>query len=138
MKYMTDDAVDHPSHYCKGPIEVIDCIDSLITGRDPRVAYALGNAVKYIARAGDKDPSKFDEDLDKAIWYINHAKKVHVQEEQVKERMKWYEDSINGSKWKDIGKLMKPDYGKAYKIDTEMTDEELNEYLKRVAKEMEE
>ena len=33
--------------------------------------YHLGNAVKYIARAGRKDPAKTEEDLRKAIWYIN-------------------------------------------------------------------
>lgn len=33
--------------------------------------YHLGNAVKYIARAGRKDPTKTEEDLRKAIWYIN-------------------------------------------------------------------
>jgi hypothetical protein len=27
--------------------------------------------VKYIARAGKKDPEKTSEDLKKAIWYIN-------------------------------------------------------------------
>lgn len=30
-----------------------------------------GNAVKYIARAGLKDPDKEVEDLKKAAWYIN-------------------------------------------------------------------
>jgi len=29
-----------------------------------------GNAVKYIARAGLKDPSKEVQDLEKAVWYI--------------------------------------------------------------------
>ena len=33
--------------------------------------YHLGNALKYIARAGRKDPAKTEEDLRKAIWYIN-------------------------------------------------------------------
>ena len=28
-------------------------------------------AVKYISRAGKKDPNKYIEDLRKAIWYIN-------------------------------------------------------------------
>ena len=33
--------------------------------------FHLGNAVKYISRAGKKDPKKFREDLEKAIWYLN-------------------------------------------------------------------
>lgn len=32
----------------------------------------LGNAVKYISRAGKKDPTKTIEDLQKAVWYLNH------------------------------------------------------------------
>ena len=39
-----------------------------------------GNAVKYIVRAGDKDPKKEIEDLKKAINYINHEIK-HIEEE---------------------------------------------------------
>ncbi len=56
--------VDHPAHYTFGSIEVIDAIEGLY------LPYHLGNAVKYIARAGRKDPSKTEEDLCKAIWYI--------------------------------------------------------------------
>ena len=59
------DNVNHPAHYTYGSIEVIDAIESLL------LPYHLGNAVKYIARAGRKDPAKTEEDLRKAIWYIN-------------------------------------------------------------------
>lgn len=61
-----DDPVNHPSHYTDGKIEVIDFIT------DKKLGFCLGNAVKYIARAGKKDPSKTIEDLEKAIWYITH------------------------------------------------------------------
>ena len=60
-----DDPVNHPAHYTFGSIEVIDFIESL------RFPYHLGNAVKYLSRAGRKDPDKTVEDLRKAIWYIN-------------------------------------------------------------------
>ena len=59
------DNVNHPAHYTFGSIEVIDVIEGLL------LPYHLGNAVKYIARAGRKDPTKTEEDLRKAIWYIN-------------------------------------------------------------------
>lgn len=59
-----NDAVNHPSHYTDGKIEVIDYIE------DKRLGYHLGNAVKYISRAGKKDPAKASEDLKKAVWYI--------------------------------------------------------------------
>lgn len=60
--------VNHPSHYTSGKIEVIDFIE------DQKLGFHLGNAVKYICRAGKKDPDKVKEDLDKAIWYINRYK----------------------------------------------------------------
>lgn len=59
-----NDPVNHPSHYTDGKIEVIDFIE------DKKLGFHLGNAVKYIARAGKKDPAKTIEDLEKAIWYI--------------------------------------------------------------------
>lgn len=59
------DMVNHPSHYTDGSIEVIDFIE------DKRLNYHRGNAVKYICRAGKKDPEKEVEDLQKAVWYIN-------------------------------------------------------------------
>lgn len=59
------DIVNHPSHYTDGKIEVIEFIE------DKNLNYHRGNAIKYICRAGKKDPSKEIEDLQKAIWYIN-------------------------------------------------------------------
>lgn len=60
-----EEKVDHPSHYNAGRIEVIDFIE------DQNLNFNLGNAVKYISRAGKKDPNKFREDLEKAVWYLN-------------------------------------------------------------------
>lgn len=64
------EAVCHPSHYNTGKIEVIDFIE------DQKLGFHLGNAVKYISRAGKKDPAKVKEDLEKAIWYINRYIKM--------------------------------------------------------------
>ena len=33
--------------------------------------FHLANSIKYICRAGRKDPTKTVEDLQKAVWYIN-------------------------------------------------------------------
>lgn len=58
--------VDHPNHYLKDSgHEVIDVIEAW------DLNFNLGNAIKYIARAGKKDPKKYKEDLNKAVWYIN-------------------------------------------------------------------
>ena len=59
------DMVNHPSHYTDGSIEVIDFIE------DKKLNYHRGNALKYLCRAGKKDPAKEVEDLQKAVWYIN-------------------------------------------------------------------
>ena len=56
-------SIDHPSHYADGrkyePIAVIE---------DWELNFHLGNALKYIARAGRK--KDMVEDLKKAMWYI--------------------------------------------------------------------
>ena len=62
------DAVNHPSHYNDGRYEVIEFIE------DYGVGFHVGNAIKYISRAGKKDPSKEIQDLDKAVWYLTRAK----------------------------------------------------------------
>ena len=66
--------INHPEYYTKGRIETWDFI------KDKGLNFDRGNAVKYIVRAGDKDPKKEIEDLKKAINYINHEIK-HIEEE---------------------------------------------------------
>lgn len=60
-----NDSVNSPSHYTDGKIEVIDYIE------DKKLGFCLGNAIKYISRAGKKDKDKEAEDINKAIWYLN-------------------------------------------------------------------
>ena len=57
--------INHPKHYAQG-IEAIDFIDS------HRLNFSLGNAIKYIVRAGLKDGEPTQEALQKAIWYLEH------------------------------------------------------------------
>lgn len=60
----------NPAHYRDGKIEVIEYIE------DKKLGFCLGNAVKYISRAGKKhsgnmtDKEKEIDDLKKAKWYI--------------------------------------------------------------------
>lgn len=74
------DNVNHPSHYTDGKIEVIDYIE------DKQLGFCLGNAVKYISRAGKKksgsmsDKEKEINDLRKALWYIE--RRIKELEEQ--------------------------------------------------------
>jgi hypothetical protein len=59
--------VDHPQHYGgkDDPYEAIKVIEAWALG------FNLGNTVKYISRAGKKDPAKVLEDLQKARWYLD-------------------------------------------------------------------
>ena len=58
------DPVNKPAHYIEGrrfePIDVIE---------DWGLGFCLGNAVKYISRAGRKGDTM--EDLEKARWYLD-------------------------------------------------------------------
>ena len=59
------DPVNKPSHYTEGrKFETIAVIE------DWQLGFHLGNAVKYISRAGRKDPSLIRQDISKAIWYL--------------------------------------------------------------------
>lgn len=62
---MGSDAVNHPDHYggAGNPHEAIKVIEAW------DLNFNLGNAVKYIARAGKK--GDFITDLEKAIWYLS-------------------------------------------------------------------
>lgn len=66
--------VNHPSHYADGreyePIDVIT---------DWQLDFCLGNAVKYISRAGRKDKAKEKEDLEKAVFYIQYYIETHFK-----------------------------------------------------------
>ena len=56
------DNVNHPSHYKGNGLECIQVIEAFGLG------FNLGNAVKYILRAGKKGNKR--EDLQKAVWYL--------------------------------------------------------------------
>lgn len=63
------DNVDHPSHYNHIGVECIDVAE--------HYNFCIGNAIKYLWRAGLKEDSSLElgekeiEDCKKAIWYIN-------------------------------------------------------------------
>lgn len=65
-KVIPPDMVNHPAHYggLDNPYEACKVIEAWDLG------WHLGSAIKYVARAGKKDPAKEKEDLEKAIWYI--------------------------------------------------------------------
>jgi hypothetical protein len=62
------DEVNQPAHYTFASIEVIDYIT------DRGLGFALGNVVKYCARADFK--GKRTQDLQKALWYVAKAREA--------------------------------------------------------------
>ena len=60
--------VDHPPHYNAHPSGV-ECV--VIA---EHMGFNLGNALKYLWRAGLKGQTPTDEDLRKAIWYIERER----------------------------------------------------------------
>ena len=62
------DNVNHPTWYGSkdDPYETIKVIEAW------GLNFTLGNALKYISRAGKKDPTKTIEDLRKALFYIQY------------------------------------------------------------------
>ena len=66
---MENDSVNHPSHYTGGEwtYKTPECIDI-----SRFLSFCIGNAVKYVWRAGLKGDAQ--EDLDKALWYLRQPR----------------------------------------------------------------
>ena len=64
-----DPAVHQPTHYTRTKrlygFEVIEVTEHL--------GFNLGNAIKYLLRAGIKDPSTYVQDIEKALWYLDRT-----------------------------------------------------------------
>lgn len=56
-----NDSVNHPDHYTRWPVEVINLTE--------RKSFLIGNVLKYALRAGAKAGSSYEEDMAKARWY---------------------------------------------------------------------
>ena len=74
--------VNNPKHYGgkKNPYEIIKVIEAWNLG------FRLGNVVKYIPRAGKKDPNTVIEDLEKASWYLKREIKALKKKRKKKKR----------------------------------------------------
>nr|WP_236582535.1 DUF3310 domain-containing protein [Staphylococcus pasteuri] len=64
------DMINQPPHYTYGDIEIIDMIEQITAQYPPELAFAIGSAIKYIARANHKNGK---EDIDKAKWYLQRV-----------------------------------------------------------------
>lgn len=83
---MGKEMVNHPSHYNQGSIETITVI------HDWQLGFSSGNALKYISRAAHK--GKKEEDLKKAIWYLEDAGVCEIHRWQPIGRPTFFIDQI--------------------------------------------
>ena len=68
---MGDEMINNPIHYGgkENVYETIKVIDNW------ELDFLLGNTIKYISRAGKKDPTKKLEDLKKDLFYLERKTK---------------------------------------------------------------
>ena len=82
MYESTDKMVSHPSHYqSKSGLEVIDVIAAFTEGLEGIEAVDTGNVIRYICRWKDKNGVQ---DLEKAMWYIQHLIDHLIKEDEEK------------------------------------------------------
>ena len=112
---MSFDAVNKPSHYAEGrqyePIKVIE---------DWGLNYHLGNALKYISRAGRKDDIR--QDLRKAVWYIERH--IEVLEDQTCTIEQEQDDYNNDNLYRELSKMAQED---AYTFNVEVPTQDVDE-----------
>ena len=97
------DAVNHPSYYNRGKIEVIDFIE------DWKLDFSMGNFVKYMCRAGRKDDAV--QDLEKAKWYLTRFAE-HPSEPYIGGTYNWIEYANS----QDLSKDLCIAFGAAYLV----------------------
>jgi hypothetical protein len=71
LKERSEEKVSHPAHYQAIPATCDNCgkpIECIVVVR--HCNFNRGNAIKYVWRAGAKDPATEIEDLRKAVFYL--------------------------------------------------------------------
>lgn len=102
--------VNNPSHYGGegNQYEAIKVIEAW--GLD----FNTGNAFKYVARAGKKDAAKYQEDLDKAIWYLNRQveKPIYFFGNKEGDFLNWADDKKSVTKsvyhYENVAEAIRP------------------------------
>lgn len=84
------DNVNHPAHYTRWPVEVIDLTE--------REGFLYGNVLKYALRAGAKSGVAYEEDMAKAVWYasryVSNIARVASVEDGMRSLWKTTDDAI--------------------------------------------
>lgn len=78
---MTSEQVNHPSHYNTGKFECRDVMIEVF-GKEDYIAFCKLSAFKYVFRGGKKEGNSEQQDLQKAVWYLNDVIELMKNEEQ--------------------------------------------------------
>lgn len=85
------DNVNHPAHYTRWPVEVVNLTE--------REDFLYGNVLKYALRAGAKPGSAYEEDMAKASWYaerfVSNIAKVASVEDGLRSLAGREDDAVN-------------------------------------------
>lgn len=92
--------INHPQHYGGDTTyEAIKVIEAWELG------FCLGNAVKYICRAGKKESARTLEDLRKASWYLNREVEKRQKEydlEKLAAKVEFEKFLVASGKWTPV------------------------------------
>lgn len=72
-KIVSNDPVNHPSHYTQEKVECIDAMEQVL-GREAVMHYCLGATFKYLWRRKLKENE--EQDIQKSLWYFDKAKEL--------------------------------------------------------------
>jgi len=87
-----NDNINHPSHYTGHP-SGIECIEVA-----QYMGFCLGNALKYIWRDGQKAGEDVNDDLRKAIWYIQREIDRRIDEQKLVDECNTTDWSVRAEK----------------------------------------
>lgn len=73
--------VEHPSHYNKYDVEVIDMMER-IWGTQAVICWCKLTAFKYRMRLGEKPNNSIEQDLQKEKFYLDYVKKLEDLENE--------------------------------------------------------
>lgn len=74
--------VNHPSHYNKYDIEVIEMMER-IWGTAATALWCEMTAFKYRMRLGEKPENPIEQDLNKEKWYLEKSKEYENKSQQI-------------------------------------------------------
>lgn len=87
-----NNVVNHPDHYqMANGMEAIDIIGAVTNNLSGVEAFDLGNAIKYLCRWKEKNGIQ---DLEKAVWYIQHL--ISIEQKELKRQVDMVNAQFNG------------------------------------------